>query len=227
MNTYKRHRFPSDIISYAVWLYYRFSLSHRDIEDLLAERGITVSREAIRLWCIRFGSIYTRRLKRKHRGYGYTFFIDEVFVKINGKQHYLWRAVDQDGEVVDVFLQAKRDGPAAKRFFKRLLRSHGSEPRKIVTDKLGSYGVAHRELIPDVIHSTGQYENNRAEQSHEPTRVRERVMRRFKSVGQAQRFLGVHAAVPNLFNLGRHLVRAQHYRDLRISALGEWSRVDA
>ncbi|MEH6582050.1 MAG: IS6 family transposase [Halioglobus sp.] len=113
MNTYKRHRFPSDIISYAVWLYYRFNLSHRDIEDLLAERGITLSREAIRLWCIKFGALYARRLKRKHRGYGDTFYIDEVFVKINGKQHCLWRAVDQDGEVVDVYLQAKRDGAAA------------------------------------------------------------------------------------------------------------------
>ena len=144
MNTYKRHRFPPDIISYAVWLYYRFNLSHRRgvgpfIEDLLAERGIIVSREANRLWCIKFGAIYTRRLKRKHGGYGDTFFIDEVFVKINGKQHYLWRAVDQDGEVVDVYLQTTRDGAAAKRFFRRLLRSHAGEPRKIVTDKLRSY----------------------------------------------------------------------------------------
>ncbi|MEH6583497.1 MAG: IS6 family transposase [Halioglobus sp.] len=227
MNTYKRHRFPPVIISYAVWLYYRFNLSHRDIEDLLAERGITVSREAIRLWCIKFGAIFTRRLKRKHRGYGDTFYIDEVFVKINGKQHYLCRAVDQNGEVVDVYLQAKRDGVAAKRFFKRLLRSHGGEPRKIVTDKLRSYGVAHRELIPDTIHSTKQYENNRAEQSHEATRVRERVMRKFKSVRQAQRFLGTHAAVSNLFNLGRHLVGAEHYRNLRISAFAEWSRAVA
>jgi len=227
MNTYKRHRFPPDIISYAVWLYYRFNLTHRDIEDLLAERGITVSREAIRLWCIKFGAIYTHRLKREHRGYGDTFFIDEVFVKNNGKEHYLWRAVDQDGEVVDVFLQAKRDGAAATRFFKRLLRSHGREPRKIVTDKLRSYGVAHRELIPETIHSTEQYENNRAEQSHEATRVRERGMRKFKSVKQAQRFLDAHAAVSNLFNLGRHLVRAQHYRDLRVSAFAEWSRVVA
>ena len=227
MNTYKRHRFPPDIISYAVWLYYRFNLSHRDIEDLLAERGITVSREAIRLWCVKFGAIYTRRLKRKHRGYGDTFYIDEVFVKINGKQYYLWRAVDQDGEVVDVYLQAKRDGNAAKRSFKRLLRSHGSESRKIVTDKLRSYGVAHRELIPDTIHSTKQYENNRAEQSHEATRVRERAMRKFKSVRQAQRFLDAHAAVSNVFNLGRHLPGAEHYRDLRISAFREWSRAVA
>jgi putative transposase len=163
-------------------------------------------------------------LKRKHRGYGDTFYIDEVFVKINGKQHYLWRAVDQDGEVVDVFLQARRDGAAAKRFFKRLLRSHRGEPRKIVTDKLRSYGVAHRELMPDVIHDSLQYANNRAEQSHEPTRVRERGMRKFKSVRQAQRFLGAHAAVSNLFNLGRHKVGAQNYRDLRKSAFGEWSR---
>ena len=224
MKTYKRHRFPPDIISYAVWLYYRFNLSHRDIEDILAERGITVSRESIRLWCIKFGALYARRLKRKHRGCGDTFYIDEVFVKISGKQHYLWRAVDQDGEVVDVYLQAKRDGTAAKRFFRRLLRSHGSEPRKIVTDKLRSYGVAHRELISETIHSTQQYENNRAEQSHEATRVRERGMRRFKSMRQAQRFVTAHAAVSNLFNLGRHLVRARHYRDLRVSAFEEWSR---
>jgi putative transposase len=223
MNTYKRHRFPPDIISCAVWLYHRFNLSHRDIEDLLAERSITVSREAIRLWCIKFGALYARRLKRRHRGYGDTFFIDEVFVKIHGNQHYLWRAVDQDGEVVDVFLQHRRDGAAAKRFFKRLLRNHGGEPRKIVTDKLRSYGVAHRELIPHAMHNTSQYANNRAEQSHEATRARERGMRRFKSVRQAQIFVTAHAAVSNLFNLGRHLVSANHYRNLRVSAFGEWS----
>jgi putative transposase len=223
MNTYKRHRFPPDIISYAVWLYFRFNLSHRDVEDLLAERGITVSRESIRLWCIKFGALYARRLKRKHRGYGDTFFIDEVFVKINGKQYYLWRAVDQDGDVVDVFLQPKRDGAAAKRFFKRLLRSHGRNPRKIVTDKLRSYGVAHREVIPEVEHNMEQYANNRAERSHQPTRVRERGMRRFKSTRQAQNFLGVHSVVYTLFNLGRHLVNASHYRNLRESAFGCWS----
>jgi putative transposase len=128
---------------------------------------------------------------------------------------------------VDVYLQAKRDGVAAKRFFKRLLRSHGGEPRKIVTDKLRSYGVAHRELIPETIHSTEQYENNRAEQSHEATRVRERGMRKFKSVRQAQRFLGAHAAVSNLFNLGRHLVGAEHYRNLRVSAFADWNRAVA
>ena len=148
-------------------------------------------------------------------------------MKINGKQHYLWRAVDQDGEVVDVFLQVKRDGTAAKRIFRRLLRSNGGEPRKIVTDKLRSYPVAHREVIPEAIHVTDRYANNRAEQSHEPTSVRERVMRKFKSAGRAQRFMGAHAAVYNQFDLGRHLVRAEHYRNLRVSAFSEWRRAVA
>jgi putative transposase len=219
---YKRHRFPSEIIQHAVWLYYRFNLSYRDIEDLLAERGIDVSYESVRLWCNKFGPKYVKRLKRRHQGFGDTFFIDEVFVKIQGRQQYLWRAVDQDGEVVDVFLQARRDGTAAKRFFRRLLKSHHGEPRKIVTDKLRSYGVAHRELIPDTMHDTSQYANNRAELSHQSTRVRERGMRRFKSTQQAQRFLSVHAAVHNLFNLGRHLVSANHYRFLRMRAFASW-----
>jgi putative transposase len=143
-------------------------------------------------------------------------------IQINGKQHYLWRAVDQDCEVVDVYLQAKRDGAAAKRFFKRLLRSHGGEPRQIVTDKLRSYGVAHRELIHETKHVTDRYANNRAEQSHEPTRARERGMRRFKSAGQAQQFLNTHAAVYNLFNLGRHLTKARYYRKFREGAFAEW-----
>ena len=129
--------------------------------------------------------------------------------------------------MVDVYLQAKRDGTAAKRFFRRLLRSPGSEPREIVTDKLRSYSVAQRELIPETIHGTKNNENNRAEQSHEATRFRERGMRRFKSVRQAQRFVTAHAAVSNLVNLGRHLVRAEHYRDLRMSAFGEWSKAAA
>jgi putative transposase len=153
-------------------------------------------------------------------------------IQINGKQCYLWRAVDQDGEVVDVYLQARRNGKAAKRFFRRLLKSHGGEPRKIVTDGLRSYPVAHNEVMPEAVHVTDQYANNRAEQSHEATRVRERVMRgpafrRFKSKAQAQRFVTAHAAVQNLFNLGRHMVGAQHYRDLRTSAFNEWSRAVA
>ena len=227
ISLYKRYRFPPEIIQYAVWLYNRFNLSHRDIEDLLAERGITVTYESIRLWCNKFGPKYARRLKKRHQGFGDTFYIDEVFVKIGGKQQYLWRAVDQDGEVIDVFLQARRDGAAAKRFFKRLLKNHQGEPRKIVTDKLRSYGVAHRELMPEAIHDTTQYANDSAELSHQPTRVQELGMRCFKSTRQAQRFLGVHAAVYNLFNLGRHLVSANHYRDLRQGAFASWDYVTA
>ena len=226
-NIYKRYRFPSEIIQYAVWLYYRFNLSHRDIEDLLAQRGIFVTYESIRLWCNKFGSKYAARLRRKHQGYGDTFFIDEVFIKIDGKQYYLWRAVDQDGEVVDVFLQKRRDAKAARQFFERLLKKHKGGPRKIVTDKLRSYGVAHRELIPEVIHDTSQYANNRAELSHQPTRVRERGMRKFKSIRQAQRFLNAHAAVYNLFNLGRHLVSAKTYRFFRLRAFASWKNAVA
>ncbi len=168
---YKRHRFPPEVIQYAVWLYYRFNLSHRDIEDLLSERGIKVSYESIRLWCNKFGPTYAKRLKRRHQGFGDTFFLDEVFVKIQGQQQYLWRAVDQDGEVVD----------------------------------------------------TTQYANNRAEVSHQSTRVREQGMRRFKSMQQAQRFLSIYAVVYNLFNLGRHLVSAKNYRMLRQHAFASWN----
>ena len=185
-HSYKRHRFPPDIIQHAVWLFYRFNLSHRDIGELFAHRGIEVSRELNRLWCNKFGPTYARRLPRAYVGYGDTFFIDEVFVKITGKQQYLWRAVDQDEEVVDVFVQAHRDSKAAKRFFGRLLKRHARGPRRMVTDKLKSYGVAHRELIPEAIHDRSQYPNNRAELSHQPTCVRERGMRRFKSRRQAQ-----------------------------------------
>jgi putative transposase len=216
---YKRQRFPPEIIQHVVWLYHRFNMSSRDVEDLMAERGISVSYESIRLWCIKFGPRYARRLRRRHQGYGDTFYLDEVFVRIQGVQHYLWRAIDQDGQVVDVLLQRRRDGQAAKRFFKRLLRGSGSEPRRIVTDNLRSYGVAHREIMPDTIHDTSQYANNRAELSHQPTRVRERGMRRFKSVHQAQRFLSTHAAVHNLFNLGRHSISAKHYRFFRARSL--------
>jgi len=225
MNIYKRHRFPPEIIQHAVWLFHRFNLSHRDIEDLLSERGVQVSYEAIRLWCNKFGPEYAKRLKRKRRGFGDTFFIDEVFIKINGVQHYLWRAVDQDGDVVDVYLQERRDSKTAKRFFRRLLRSNQSKPWKVVTDKLGSYRVAHRELIPDVIHDTSQYANNRAELSHQPTRVRERCMRKFKSMEQCQRFLSAHSEVYNLFNLGRHCISAENYRMLRSRATTSWKSV--
>lgn len=222
---YKHHRFPPEVIQYAVWLYFRFNLSIRDVEDLLAQRGIIVSYEAIRLWINKFGQKYAKKLKRKHGNFGDTFYIDEVFVKIDGKTHYLWRAVDQDGDVVDVYLQERRNAKAAKVFFKRLLKSNKGEPNKIVTDKLGSYRVAHRELIPDVEHKTEQYANNKAELSHQHTRVRERGMRKFKSGEQANRFLSAHKEIYNLFNLGRHLLAARHFRNLREGAFASWKQV--
>jgi len=219
---YRRHRFPPEIIQHAVWLYYRFNLSHRDIEDLLARRGVLVTHESIRLWCNKFGPQYAHRLRHGHRGYGDTVFMDEVFVRIRDRQRYLWRAVDQDGEVIEVLLQERRDAAAARRFFRYVLAHLGGEPRTIVTDKLGSYAVARRELLPGAAHDTRRYANNRAELSHQPTRVRERGMRRFKSILQAQRLVRVHAAVSNLFNLGRHLVAAGRYRTLRQAAFASW-----
>ncbi len=225
-NIYKRHRFPPSIIQHAVWLYYRFNLSIRDVEDLLAERNISVSYEAIRLWINKFGPEFTKRLRRRHAGFGDTFFLDEVFVKIGGKQHYLWRAVDQDGEVVDIYLQKRRDAKAAKRFFRRFLKS-GDTPREIVTDKLRSYGVAHRSLIPSARHNSQQYANNRAELSHQPTRVRERGMRRFKSITQAQRFLESHAAVYNLFNLHRHSLNRKYFKQFRLRSFATWDAITA
>ena len=174
----KRHRFQPGIMQCAVLLYHRFNLSHRDIEDLMSQRGIEVSYEAVRLWCNKFEPKYAQRLRLKRQGYSDTYFIEEIFVKIQSQRHCLWRAADQDREVVDVFLQKRRDGKAAKRFFKPLLRKHKIEPKKIVTDKLRSYGVAHRELILETILDTSRHANNRCELSHEPTRVRERGMRK-------------------------------------------------
>ena len=219
---YHRYRFPPGIIQHTVWLYYRFSLSFRDIEDLLAEREILVSYETIRRWCIKFGPKYATRLRKRSNGYGDTWYVDEVFVRIGGKQRYLYRAVDQDGDVIDIFVQKKRDARAAKRFFRRLVRRHRGTPRVLVTDKLRSYPPAAKDVMPDSIHVTDQYANNRAERSHQSTRQRERRMRRFKSVTQARRFLSIHAAVQNLFNLGRHLLAAKNYRLFRLRAFASW-----
>lgn len=222
---YHGHRFPREIISHAVWLYHRFSLSYRDIEDLLAERGIEVSYESIRQWCNRFGPNYARNLTKRRGRLGDAWYLDEVFVTIRGERHYLWRAVDQDGDTIDILVQKRRNKRAAKCFFRKLLKGQCASPRRIVTDKLKSYSAAHREVMPAVPHCTDQYANNRAELSHEPTRQRERQMRRFKSAGQAQRFLAVHGTVGNLFRLGRHLMRASHYREFRSRAFSEWQQV--
>ena len=175
--SYHGYRFPPEIISHAVWLYHRFCLSFRDTEDLLAQRGITVSYEAIRQWCRRFGPAYARILRRRQGRLGDTWHLDELFVNIHGRQQYLWRAVDQDGDVIDILVQPRRDRRAAERFFRKLLKGQGRAPRRLITDKLRSYSAAHRRVMPSVVHSTQQYENNRAEVSHQPTRQRERQMR--------------------------------------------------
>lgn len=222
---YHGYRFPPEIISHAVWLYYRFSLSFRDVLDLLAQRGIVVSYETIRQWCEKFGPDYAAKLKRRRGRLGDTWLLDEVFVTIRGKRQYLWRAVDQDGDLIDLLVQPRRNRRAAEKFFRKLLKGEGCEPRQIVTDKLRSYSAAHRIVMPSVIHDTKQYANNRAEVSHQPTRQRERQMRGFKSAGGTQRFLAVHGLVGNLFRVGRHLLRAVHHRLFRKRAFEVWNTV--
>ncbi len=220
--SYHGYRFPPEIIGHAVWLYHRFCLSFRDAEDLLAQRGITVTHETIRQWCRTFGPAYARTLRRRRGRMGDTWYLDELFLKIQGRQQYLWRAVDEDGDVIDILVQSRRNRRAAARFFRKLLKGQGREPRRLITDKLRSYAAAHRTAMPSVIHSTRQYENNRAEVSHQPTRQRERQMRRFKSAAHVQRFASVHGLVQNLFRVGRHLLRSAHHRLLRARAFVEW-----
>jgi putative transposase len=223
-NIYAGYRYPAQIISHAVWLYHRFTISFRDIEELLAARGINVSYETVRNWCFKFGNQYCGQIRKGRGQLGDTWFLDEVFIKINGVLHYLWRAVDQDGDEIDILVQKRKDKKAAIRFFKKLLKGQQVAPIKIVTDKLKSYSAAKRELMPSVDHSTEQYENNGCELSHQPSRQQERQMRRFKSQGQAQRFLSCHGVVNNMFRLGRHLISANNYRFFRERAFSEWSQ---
>ncbi len=220
--SYQRHRFPSEIISHAVWLYHRFCLSFREVEELLAKRGISVTYETIRQWCQKFGPDYARKLKKRQGRLGDTWHIDEVFVTIQGQRQYLWRAVDQDGDCLDILVQRHRNQRAAERFFRRLIKGQGREPRWLVTDKLRSYDAAHRSIMPTVRHINHVYANNRAEISHEPTRQRERAMRGFNSPIQAQRFLTLHGLTQNLFRVGRHLLQAVNYRILRTQAFQVW-----
>jgi putative transposase len=210
-NPYKRHRFPAEIISHSVWLYYRFALSYRDVEELMAERGVTLSHEAVRYWCRKFGQTYANALRRRQPRPGDKWHLDEVFLTMNGQRHYLWRAVDQDGHVLDILVQRRRDKAAAKKFFRKLLPGLTYVPRVIITDKLPSYGAAKREILPGVEHRQHRYLNNRAENSHQPTRQRERVMRRFKSAGHAQRFLSAHGPILSHVRPRRHLLPARVY----------------
>ncbi|MBL6082543.1 IS6 family transposase [Belnapia sp. T18] len=212
------------MISHAVWLYHVFSLSLRDVELILAERGIMVTHESIRQWGLRFGADFARKLRRRRPKPGDTWHFDEVFLRINGVLHYLWRAVDQHGVVLDILVQGGRNATAAKRFFKRLLAGLKYNPKRIVTDGLRSYGAAKREVLPDVRHRTSRYLNNRAENSHRPTRRRERQMQRFKSPRQAQRFLSAHSVIYGHFRPRRHLMTAARYRHARAEAFGVWQQ---
>ncbi|MBK1662466.1 IS6 family transposase [Paracraurococcus ruber] len=220
--TYPGYRFPAAVIHHAIWLYHLFSLSLRDIELILAERGVVVSHESIRRWCLRFGTEFAAKLRKRRPRPGDTWHMDEVYLKINGELFYLWRAVDQHGVVLYILVQERRNATAAKRFFKRLLVGLKYKPRKIITDGLRSYGVAQREVLPGVRPRTSRYLNNRAENSHKPTRRRERQMQRFKSPEHAQWFLSAHAMIYGHFRPRRHLMTAGQYRRSRDQALRIW-----
>ena len=222
-NPYHRHRFPSEIISHCVWLYYRFSLSYRDIELMMAERGLSLTYETIRYWCLKFGHLYAKQM-RKRKVWGDTWHLDEVFCRINGQVHYLWRAVDQDGQVLDILVQRKRNKPAADRFFRKL-KKQGYSPRSIVTDKLASYRAPRKVHFPLTRHITEKWQNNRAENSHQVTRMRERKMRKFKSLVQAQRFLSAMGEIYDHFQIGRHKTTATVYRTLLKRSLDSWRTI--
>jgi putative transposase len=195
-----------------VWLYHRFPLSFREVEELMLERGIVVSYKTIRRWCVKFGQTYASALRRRQPKPGDQWHLDEVFIKINGRLQYLWRAVDQDGHVLDILVQNRRDKAAARGFFRRLLTKTRTVPRVIITDKLRSYGAAHREVMPSVEHRCHKGLNNRAENSHQPTRQRERAMKGFRSTGAAQRFLSAFSGISPHFRPRRHLMPAHDYR---------------
>ena len=222
---YRGHRFPPEIISHAIWLYHRFTLSYRDVEELLAERGPIVSYEGIRYRCLKFGPAYARNLRRRQGRLGDIWCVDELFITIQGQHLYLWRAVDRDGDVIDILVTKRRDCRVATRFFREMLKHQGQAPWQLINDKLRNYAGAQREIIPSVVYRTGQYENTRAEVSHQPTRQQEHQMRRFKSIVQAQRFLSVHGPIQNPFRVGRHHLKAAHHRLLRARAFSDWREI--
>jgi len=220
--SYRGHRFPAPIIQHAIWLYIRFTLSYRDVEELLAERGLDLSYETIRRWVLKLGPLLARRLRQRRPRPGDFWHLDEMVVRIAGRRMYLWRAVDQEGEILDLLIQPRRDKRAAVRLMRKLLKKQGFAPKRAVTDKLPSYAAAFRDLGLTCHHEQGLRTNNRAENSHQVVRRRERKMQRFKSAGSAQRFLSVHAAVHNTFYLQRHLISRSTLRKFRAEAMAHW-----
>src|SRR3984893_4023129 len=219
---YRRHRFPPEIIQHAIWLYLRFTLSYRDVEELLAERGLDISYETGRRWVLKFGPSIARRLRRQRPPPSDRWHLDEMVVRIAGERMYLWRAVDHEGEVLEMLVQRRRDGRAALRLMRKLLKRQGLAPKLLVTDKLRSYASAFRHLGLTCSHEQGLRKNNRAENSHQAVRRRERKLQRFKSARSAQSFLSMHAAVHNIFNLQRHLVSRSTLRKFRSEAEAQW-----
>src|SRR5215207_7957884 len=222
---YAGYRFPGEVISHAVWLYFRFPLSLRMVEEMLAARGIVVSPETVRQWARKFGQAFANQIRRRLPRAGDKWHLDEVVIKIAGQKHWLWRAVDQDGLVLDILVQSRRDKQAAKRLLRKLLKRQCRPLRVLITDKLASYGAAKKEITPGIEHRQHKGLNNRAENSHQPTRRRERQMKRFKSAGQAQRFLAAHDQINNLFHLRRDHVTASEYRAARGRAFAMWANV--
>jgi putative transposase len=222
---YKHHRFPAEIISHGVWLYFRFCLSYRDVEELLFARGVIVTYEAIRKWCRKFGQSYANEIRHRRPRPGDKWHLDEVFLTINRERHYLWRAVDQDGNVLDILVQSRRNKKAAKKFFRKLLKGCQYVPRVIITDKLASYGAAKRELLPSVEHRQHRYLNNRVENSHQPTRQRERRLQGFKSPGHAQRFLAAYGPIAQHFRPRRHRFSAPAYRQEMSQRFDTWRQI--
>ncbi len=223
--SYAGYRFPAEIISHAVWLYFRVPLSLRRVDELLATRGIVVSHETVRQWGLKFGQVFANQVRRRLPAAGDKWHMDEVALTIAGVRHGLWRAVDQTGMVLDILLQSRRDTRAAKRLLCKLMKRQCRAPRVMITDKLASYAAATREVMPGVEHRTHKGLNTRAETSHQPTRRRERQMRRFKSPGQAQRFLSAHDGINTLLLLRRHQVPAAQYRAARTQAFQVWAEV--
>lgn len=223
---YRRHRFPAEVIAQAVWLYFRFPLSLRMVEDMLAARGVIVTHQTVRSWAEKFGRHFANEIKRRSAGrFGDKWHLDECVVAINGQKQWLWRAVDQDGFVLDVLVQTRRNAKAARRLMRKLLKAQGHAPRVMITDKLRSYDAARRAVMPSVEHRSHKGLNNRAENSHQPTRRRERIMKQFKSPRQLQRFVSIHDPIANLFHLPRNTLTSADHRDLRNAATQIWREI--